>query len=399
MSYSFGLTLYSLAGRRDAVARGAWPVRPRGRLIWLHGAQAAGVGSLLALARRLVEDEGLPVLLTAPDPRPAAPPGVVVVPPPADTMAEVQAFLVHWNPELIVFSDGELRPALLHAAAARSLPVLMVNARAPHLPTGRDGWYPGLIRSGLAQFRHILALDDAAARALRKAGAAADRVEPAGRLEEESTVLPCVDSDRAALAQALATRPIWLAAAVPEGEEATVIAAHREALRLSHRLLLILVPQPPARGPDLARALEADEGWSIALRSGGTDPAAETEVLVADDATEFGLWYRLAPVTYLGGSLSEAGCARNPLEAAALGSALLCGPRAGIHASVIDRLSAARAVRQVRTDSDLVGALADLLSPDRAARQAQAAWAVASEGAEVTLRVVTLIRNILEGEA
>lgn len=399
MSYSFALTLYALATRRDAVTRPHWPERPRGRLVWLHAPQAEGLGAILALARRLVDEDGLPVLLTTSAPLPDTLPDVLVTAAPADTMAEAQAFLTHWKPELVIFSGGELRPALLHETAARNLPVLMVDARAPHLPPARDGWYPGLIRTSLAAFRHVLALDEPTARIWRKSGATPDIVEAAGRMEEETAALPYVESDRAALARALATRPIWLAACVPEAEEATVITAHREALRLSHRLLLILVPQDPSRAELLAARLEKDEGWSVTLRSAETDPDAETEVYIPDNHSEFGLWYRLAPVTYLGGSLAGSGCARNPLEPAAMGSAILHGPRPGPYAPVIGRLGAARAARIVGSPEDLVQALGDLLSPDRAARQAQAAWTIASDGADVTLRVVTLIRTILEGDA
>lgn len=399
MSYSFGLTLYTLGSGRGSAAAPDWPARPRGPLIWLHAPDLPSLGPLMALARRLVEEDGLPVLITTPQPGSTLPPGVLVVAPPADTMPAVQAFLTHWHPVVILLSGGEVRPALMHVAAERTLPVLMVNAAAPHLPQGRDGWYPGLMRASLAGVRHVLALDEPAARAFCKSGAVPDRVEPAGRMEEQSAVLPCVESDRAALAQTLASRPIWLAAAVPEAEEATVIAAHREALRLSHRLLLILVPQDPDRAAALSETLGEREGWSVVGRNSGDDPDTDTEVYLPDDATEFGLWYRLAPVTYLGGSLLGTGCARNPLEPAALGSAILHGPRPGPHGAMLDRLAAARATRKVGSGAELVQALGDLLSPDRAARQAQAAWAVASEGAHVTLRIVTLIRDILEGEA
>ena len=63
------------------------------------------------------------------------------------------------------------------------------------------------------------------------------------------------------------------------------------------------------------------------------------------------------------------------------------------------RLGAARAARAVGSATDLGEALGDLLSPDRAARLAQAAWAVASDGAEVTDRVMDLIRRTMDGEA
>ncbi len=39
----------------------------------------------------------------------------------------------------------------------------------------------------------------------------------------------------------------------------------------------------------------------------------------------------------------------------------------------------------------------DLLAPDKAARLAQAAWAVSSDGAEVTESVLNLIRSLTDG--
>jgi len=43
-------------------------------------------------------------------------------------------------------------------------------------------------------------------------------------------------------------------------------------------------------------------------------------------------------------------------------------------------------------------ALSDLLSPERAARAAHAAWAVVSDGVDVTDRVLSSIRRLLGEE-
>ena len=85
------------------------------------------------------------------------------------------------------------------------------------------------------------------------------------------------------------------------------------------------------------------------------------------------------------------------MEAAALGSAILHGPRAGVHGQAFGRLGAARAARAVSSATDLADALGDLLSPDRTARLAQSAWAVASDGAEATETLLQYIRRRLEG--
>lgn len=395
MASSFGLTLYNLGQRREPGEGASRPPRPAGRLVWLHAPGEGLVSPMRALARHLVVEDGLPVLLTAPVEMPPLP-GAIHQPPPVDSPVDARAFLDHWRPEIALFAGGQLRPAVMHEAGERQIPMLLVNAKAPVFLRERDGWYPGLMRQALARFHAILALDEAAARAFRKGGAALSAVAVTGRMEEEGIVLSGLEAERAALARLLAARPVWFAAGVTEAEEDAVLHAHRKALQHSHRLLLILMPEEPARAGPLAARLEA-EGWVLAQRCLDEEPEPDVEVFVVDNPAEYGLWYRLAPVSFLGGSLLGKGPVRSPMEAAALGSAILHGPRTGGAGPVFGRLGAARATRAVATANDLGDALGDLLAPDRAARLAQAAWAVASDGAEVTEGILTRIRAIMDG--
>ena len=397
MPASLGLKLYNLGQRRDGAAQtGERPVRPAGRLVWLHAPGAAQISPMLALAHRLITEDGFGVILTCPDPVPPRD-GVVSQLPPVDMPEDIRAFLDHWQPELAVFAEGELRPATLHQAGERGIPLLMANGRAPHFLRDRDTWYPGLMRSALARFSHIWTVDEAAARTFRKAGAGLSVVAVTGRMEDESAALPCLEAERVALARLLAARPVWFAAGVPEAEEAAIMDVHRAVLQQSHRLLLILMPEDPDRAGPLARQLEDQEGWAVAQRLHDEEPDQGVEVFVVDNPAEYGLWYRLAPVTFLGGSLLGQGPVRTPMEPAALGSAILHGPATGAQGPVFTRLAAARATRAVASTTDLVDALGDLLSPDRAARLAQAAWAVVSDGAEVTERLLHRIRTLTDG--
>jgi 3-deoxy-D-manno-octulosonic-acid transferase len=386
MALSLGRRLYNLTGRRETVGEGAFAPRPAGRLIWLHAPREGALQGLMHLANKLAEEDGIATLVTGPR-------GAGQMPAPADQPADVRAFLGHWKPDAIVLADGEIRPALLFEAEARGIPAMVVDGREPSLVRGRDGWFPGLMRGAVQSLRHVFALDEVAAQSYRKAGAA--QVDVLGRMEAVSAALACHEGERAALAEVMKARPIWLAAAVPQAEEAAVIAAHSAALRLSHRLLLILVPEQPARAEALAAQLEAMEGWIVARRALDEEPDSETAVYLPDSAEEYGLWYRLAPVTYIGGSLAGEGALRNPLEPAALGSAIIYGPRPGPYGTVFGRLGAARAARAVGSSSDLAEALGDLLAPDRAALAAQAAWTVASDGAEVTEKVLLRLRQLI----
>jgi 3-deoxy-D-manno-octulosonic-acid transferase len=398
MSFSLGLALYRLTGGREQRRAEPLQARPGGRLVWLHAPSDLSRPMLVELARQLIEDDDLQVLLTGPDPANEVS-EAATAPPPIERLEEVRAFLDHWRPEVVVMAEGELRPLALEELARRRIPRLLVQGIAPRLVTGRKGWFPGLYAHALAEFAAILVRDEAAARAFRKAGVLVDRLRVTGPMEEASAALPCLESDRVALAGALATRPVWLAMALPEAEEALVIAAHREALKLAHRLVLILAPEDAARAEALAKKLEDEEGWRVACRHLDQEPDAETEVYLVDGLADCGLWYRLAPVVYLGGGLSDGGCRRDPMEAAALGSAMILGPREGAWGRAYGRLARGMAARMVASASDLTLALGDLLSPDRAARQAQAAWSIASEGSEVTAEVMAMIRALMAGTA
>ncbi len=396
MPLPLGLKLYALGHRHDVHPGQDRPPRPVGELAWLHVPSAEQVSPMQALAGRLIEEDGMAILMTAPFELPPRE-RVIHQPPPGDSQSDSQAFLDHWCPDVALFSEGELRPAALHEAGERRIPLLLVNGRMPRLLRDRDAWYPGLMRSALARFAHVATLDDTAARAFRKAGAVASTVTVSGRMEDESATLPCLEAERVALARLMAARPVWFAAGVPEAEIPAVMAAQRRVQQQSHRLLLLLLPDKADTADMLADRLEGEDGWLVARRKRDEEPDAAVEVLIIDNPAEAGLWYRLAPLTYLGGSLAGPGPTRNPMEAAALGSAILHGPKTGGYGTAFGRLGAARATRAVASANDLADGVSDLLAPDRAARLAEAAWRVASDGAEVTERLVEKIRQVIEG--
>ncbi|MEO0388717.1 MAG: 3-deoxy-D-manno-octulosonic acid transferase, partial [Pseudomonadota bacterium] len=148
-------------------------------------------------------------------------------------------------------------------------------------------------------------------------------------------------------------------------------------------------PRHPERGPDLARDLRA-RGWRLALRSAGDPRERDTEIYLADTLGELGLWYRLAPVSFVGGSLVPVG-GHNPYEPAMLGSAILHGPMIGNFEAAYQRFSAAGATVSVSDAGALAPRAIETLAPDRAAALAAAAWRVTSEGADVAGRFAGLL--------
>jgi len=378
--------------------------RPAGRLIWFHAASVGESLSLLEVIRRLGSHEpGLSFLLTTGTVTSAEilsarlPDRCIHQFVPLDIRPFVRRFLDHWRPDLAVWTESEFWPALILDTHARGTPLLLVNARLSARSARRWRWLPGAARRILGCFAGVQAQDASTARALRALGLPRERLAVTGTLKEGMPPLPCDEAERARLAALVEGRPVWLAASTHDGEEAIAAQAHAIAARTVLRLLLIVVPRHPERGPAIAAAL-SDTGVSVARREPGEDPGPETAIYVADTLGELGLWYRLAPTSFIGGSLVDHG-GHNPFEPAGLGSAILHGPHVGNFADIYARLDAAGAARQVTDAASLAAAVTDLTRPDLRAPMAYAAWEVTSSGADAADKALALILDHLPGDA
>lgn len=377
----------------------AGAARPAGRLAWFHAASVGEAASLLELLRRLTrERDDLTCLVTTGTVTSAQylasrlPEQCLHQYAPLDVLPWVESFLDHWRPDVAVWTESELWPATLWATDRRSVPMLLINARISQRTFGRWRWMPGMAKGLLSRFDRILAQDELAAEQLAALGA--DRVTVSGSLKEGAAPLPHDETERARLVRALGGRPVWVAASTHSGEEELVAAAHAEARRALPMLALILVPRHPVRADGLA-AMLGERGWTITRRSKGEPLGPETDIYLADTLGEMGLWYRIASVAFVGGSLVDVG-GHNPFEPALLGCAILHGPHVRNFADGYARLKAVGAAVAVRGDADFARTLTEVLAPDRAATMAAAAWDTVSEGAAVTDAVLEIVEGYLD---
>ncbi|MFO7921558.1 MAG: 3-deoxy-D-manno-octulosonic acid transferase [Nioella sp.] len=392
------------AARLDERRGIAGMARPEGELVWFHAASVGESLSLLELIRRMIEERpDLHVLVTTGTVTSAEvmqarlPKGAMHQFIPVDVLPWVRRFLDHWRPDLAVWTESELWPALIVETGARDIPMVIINARMSKTSHDRWRFLRGMARSLLERFAEAHVQDGLTAGYLRRLGLPGERLHVTGTLKEGAAALPADEGERQRLADHLAGRPTWLAASTHEGEEEVILQAHKQALRINPRLLLVVVPRHPHRGDEVARLIEA-QSFRHARRSKGELPDPETAVYLADTMGELGLWYRLAPISFVGGSLEPVG-GHNPFEPAALGSVILHGPYVSNFSDIFQRLTDARAARLVSSPDGLAAAVNDLLNPDRAADMAHAAWEVCSAGAEVTDKALDMLFDRLDERA
>ena len=343
-------------------------LRPDGPLVWIHGASVGEVLAAASLIKRL-RDLGLRVLLTSGTVTSAAVVAkrfsrdVIHQYVPYDSPRYVARFLDHWKPSLALFIESDLWPNLILGGAARRLPMILINGRMSPRSFPRWQRARGTISALLSKFDFCLA--QSRADAARFAALGSRNVVTTGNLKFD---VPAPPADSAKLERLMSIthgRPIIVAASTHPGEEEMLIAAHRDIAGSFPSLLTVIVPRHPDRGSSIA-ALIADAGLKASLRSREELPTAATDIYVGDTMGELGLFYRLSPIVFMGGSLVRHG-GQNPIEAVKLGASIVHGPHVFNFTDVYEALDQDGGACSAETGEALVKNLRQLLA-DPAAR-------------------------------
>jgi 3-deoxy-D-manno-octulosonic-acid transferase len=357
-------------GERRGVSR---DIRPEGPLVWIHGASVGEILAAAALVEKL-RNLNFRILLTSGTTTSAAivakrfPADIIHQYVPYDSPRYVARFLDHWRPSLALFIESDLWPNLILASAARRLPMVLINGRMSQRSFPRWRRFSGTISALLGRFDVCLAQSRIDAE--RFAALGSPSVITTGNLKLD---VPAPPADAARLEWLMSVtrgRSIIVAASTHPGEEEVLVDVHRVLSGIFPSLLSVIVPRHPHRGEAIAHMIEAS-GLQVALRSHEELPTAATHVYVADTMGELGLFYRLAPIVFMGGSLVEHG-GQNPIEAVKLGAAIVHGPHVFNFTDVYEALDAAGGARRADNLEALVKHLGQLLS-DPAARETSAA--------------------------
>lgn len=368
--------------------------RPRGTLVWLHGASVGETRVLMQIQSALAARRSDLSFLYTSGTRTSA--SLLAPPPPRalhqfvpiDRVAVARRFLAHWRPDLAVFAESDLWPNLIEEAANAGVKLALVNARMSAKSLSSWSRSPTLAAHMLGRFDAILAAD---ARTADGLGALLGRAIDAPGNLKRAAAAPSVDAAAlAALRAQCGGRPLWLAASTHAGEDEIALAAHA-ALRERHpEALLIIAPRHPERGGAIS-ALAA----SAPRRSAG-DRIGAGSVFIADTMGELGLFYALAPVAFVGGSLLPTLRGHNPVEPAQLDCAVLAGPHTDSFADAYADLIAAGGAIEVRDASSLADAVSVLWRDDaRRQRQTRAAADVMARASGALDKTIAALEALL----
>jgi 3-deoxy-D-manno-octulosonic-acid transferase len=380
------------------------PKRPGVRRVWL---QAVSVGEVLAVGpiiEALAREPGVEIFLTtttstgyalAVERHRAQVLGVGYFP------LDFWAFSARaWRriaPDVGVLTEGERWPEHIAQAARRGVPLLMVNARLSDRSFGRMQRAKFSMAPLFGGLTRILAASEQDAGRFRTLGFGPEKITVTGNLKFDVAIPPLGDREKEQLRRELGVAGgarVLLGSSTWPGEEEALLAAQRAAREAGVAVALLIVPRHAERRDEIEALLEKS-GRSHHFRSRGPAPG-EVEVAVADTTGELRRLAQLADLVFCGKSLPPHTEGQTPVEAAALGKAILFGPGMANFRQIARELSASGGAQVVQNEAELAAACAVLLRDDakRVAMAAAArAWQQANQGA--VARSLEILRAVL----
>jgi 3-deoxy-D-manno-octulosonic-acid transferase len=326
---------------------------------------------------------------------------------PLDLSRSVRRFLEAVRPDVVGLVELEVWPNFVKECERRGVPVGVINGRLSARSFRGYRRVRAVLGPTFRRLAFVAAQDGDYASRFEAMGVARERIEVAGTMKWDAAALgePGVllqgavelaenlGIDRGAL--------LVVGGSTGPGEEALLHAACVEAeKKLGRRVQLLCAPRKPERFDEAAGAMAGCVRRS-ARKNGGPLAHARGSMAGAsrfllDTIGELRLAYSLADVVVIGRSFGDLH-GSDPIEAAALGKAVVIGPRYGDFEQTVRTLRDAGGLMVVERDG-LAAALAELLA-DASRRAAMGAAAraavVANKGASARFagKLVGLVRG------
>jgi len=310
---------------------GFGPVGSKGA-VWIHAASVGEIRAASPLIRRLLSG-GEAVTVTYLSPAGMAE-GLRLFPAAVthrymalDLFWAVRLFLYRTRPRLGIVLEIEIWPAMLIEAARAGVPMVMANGNLLERSM-KGGLRVHLMRLYLLFARIFTRTEEYRQRYLL-VGVPVERIEIVGEMKSDQWIDPAHPATGTRLRATWqgAARVLMIASSVKDEEQALLGLVQRMLAR-DAGLCVLWVPRSPQRFDAVAEAV-GQMGLTVARRSAlgrgfeGEMPAAR--VLVGDSIGEMNIYYAMADLVFVGGSLMDHG-GHNILEPMAIGRPVIMGP-------------------------------------------------------------------------
>lgn len=387
-------------GRYDREVLDLWQQEASGPKTWIH---AVSVGEVLVglkvIQASLDAEPDRKLVLSTTTPtgfrlaKDECPDSVSVIYNPIDLPWVVKGALDRIQPDHLVLVEAEVWPNLVYQAKKKGVRVSLVNARLSGRSERRFKQFGTLTRPIFRMLDCVCVQFERDVPRWQGLGVELERIHESGSIkydeEDQEKPLEQIEEMEGLLRKLKISpqQPVLLAGSTHAGEEALIGKVYQEICETIPDLIYIAVPRHVERSGEVIRDLE-EIGLKPVLRTECAEMTDEEssesgpdkpQSLVVNTTGELRAWYYLASVVVMGKSFLGNG-GQNPVEPLMAGKPVVTGPHMENFKAVMSQLLESRGLVQVSRDSELRGALTDIL------KDSEVAEAMVNRGREALQR-------------
>ena len=330
--------------------------RPKGKLIWFHGASVGEIKSIIPILEKLEKNSNYNQILITSNTLSSA--NIVknlklkkIIHQffPIDSNFILKKFIDFWKPSKVIFIDSELWPNTLINLKKRKIPVVLLNARITKKSFKRWMKFKNFARKIFSLISVSYPANQETKKYLKIL-----KVKKIKFLDNLKYAEPNYEilTPNRKVKKYFKNRNIWCAASTHYNEEIICGNVHLKLKSKIKNLLTIIIPRHIKRCEEIKSDLEKLNLKVMVIKS-AQKIQYNVDVLILDAYGKTKLFFENSPNVFLGGSLINHG-GQNPLEAARIGCNILYGPNIYNFREVYSFLNNIKIAQKVSGENDII---------------------------------------------
>ena len=314
---------------------------------------------------------------------------------PYDLPFAMNTMLKRLAPKVVLITEVELWPNMIHACWKRHIPTVVINARLTERSAQRYAKISYLFAPMLAKVSHVCAQGQRDFDHYLQLGIDAQKLTLTNNIKFDQASTHSPSAERVYKGLTRGVRPVIVAGSTHDPEEQFLLNAFEILRRHYPNLLLILVPRHPERFVIVEKMLSTTAlTWSKSTDTSSISD--DTDVLLINEMGKLNDAFGIGTVAFVGGSIADRG-GHNALEPAAMSLPIMMGPHIYNNPVICEYLMEQGALQIVKSDTDIVELSKGWLSnPDAAMRDGNAGLSVIEKNSGAMLKTVECIRQSLD---
>ena len=292
-------------------------------VVWFHAVSLGEVIASESLIHNIIKDHKLVLTVSTPtglrqankifDDR------VKVVYAPWDFYFFINNFINHFKPSALIIFETEIWPSMIHVSSSKGLPIILCNARLSKESHDKYLHMNFFMREIFQKITLVLAQSSKHVDRFITLGVNNNNIKKVGSLKFDAKIL----SDTSENIER--DKNIIIAVSTHPGEEEIICNVYRDLINLYGSLKLVLVPRHPERSESVSEVFTENKVKNV-IHEGMPNIFNENEVTIIKGIGFLNTLYKMANISFIGGSLLKDYGSHNIIEASANRCPFIVGP-------------------------------------------------------------------------